>query len=63
MADMAVILDICLEAIFAIFLVDALILSTKFRDDPRLGSEGEGQNGFSRWPPSWTLDWNIFSEF
>ena len=39
------------------------MLPTKFRVSWPFSSEEEGENRFSRWPPSWISDWNDFSYF
>ena len=39
------------------------MLPTKFRVNWIFSSSSEGKNRFSRWPPSWILDWNNFNYF
>ena len=41
----------------------ASILGTKFRVNWPFPSGEKVQNRFSRWQPSWILDWNNFSYF
>ena len=50
--------------IWAIFYLQVTpMLPTKFRVNWPFSSEEEGQNRFSRWPPSWISDRNDFSYF